>query len=278
MTFPHQQASARVRTNAITRRAILGAGLGFASLPSTPRLALAQTYPVRPVRLIVAAGAGSPPDINARIIGQWLSERLGRQFVIENRVGAGGNIGAEAAVRATADGYTLLLVSTVLAINQTLFAKVNFDLARDLAPIGSWSRELGVLVTHPTVPTEDLAKFIAYAKQNPNKLNMASGGNGTPAHVAGELFKLMSGVEMVHVPYRSAGPALTDLVGGQVQVMFATLSAAVEHIRGGRLRPLAVTAANRSPSFPEVPAISEILPGFEASSFFGLAAPAKYAT
>jgi tripartite-type tricarboxylate transporter receptor subunit TctC len=230
-------------------------------------------YPARPVRLIVTVAAGSSPDIIARLIGQWLSERLGQQFVIENRPGAGGNIGTEAVVRAPADGYTLLLCGIMNATNAALYDKLNFDFIRDIAPVASVLRGPSVLVVHPSVPAKSVPEFIAYAKANPGKVYLASAGNGTGSHIAGELFKMMAGVDMVHVPYRGGGPALTDLLGGQVQVMFAATVVSIEYIRAGRLRPLAVTTATRSDALPDIPTVGEFVPGYEASAWFGIGAP-----
>ena len=206
-------------------------------------------------------------------MGQWLSERLGQQFVIENRPGAGGNIGTEAVVRAPADGYTLLLVGTANAINATLYDKLNFNFIRDIAPVAGVIRAPNVMVVNPSVPAKTVPEFIAYAKANPGKINMASAGNGTAGHMAGELFKMMTGVDMVHVPYRGAAPALTDLLGGQVQVMFDTMPSSIEHIRAGKLRALAVTTATRSEALPDVPTVAEFVPGYEASGWFGVGAP-----
>ena len=222
---------------------------------------------------IVGFAAGGAPDILARLMGQWLSERLGQPFVIENRPGAGSNIATEAVVRAPPDGYTLLLVSPANAINATLYDKLNFNFIRDIAPVAGIIREPHVMVVNPSVPAKTVPEFIAYAKANPGKLNMASAGNGTAAHVAGELFKMMTGVDMVHVPYRGAAPALTDLLGGQVQVMFAAMPASIEYIRAGKLRALAVTTATRSEALPDIPTVGEFVPGYEASAWFGVGAP-----
>jgi tripartite-type tricarboxylate transporter receptor subunit TctC len=225
------------------------------------------------VRLIVGYPPGGPTDIVARLMGQWLSERLGQPLIIENRPGAGGNIGVEAVVAAPPDGHALLVVGVPNAINASLFDKLNFNFIRDIAPVASISREPNVMVVNPSVPAKTVPEFIAHAKANPRKINMASGGNGSPAHVGGELFKMMAGVEMVHVPYRGAGPALTDLLGGQVQVQFATMSGSIEYIRAGRLRALGVTTAARSEALPDIPTVAETLPGFEVSGFFGIGAP-----
>jgi tripartite-type tricarboxylate transporter receptor subunit TctC len=239
------------------RRQFLHLAAGAAALPAVSRIARAQTYPSRPVRIIVGFAPAGGSDIMARLIGQWLSERLGQPFVIENRSGGGGNIAAEAVVRAPADGYTLLMVGAPNAINATLYDKLNFNLIRDIAPVAGVLRGPYVLVVNPSVPTKSVPEFIAYAKANPGKINMASGGIGTPSHVAGELFKMMASVDLVHVPYRGGGPALTDLLGGQVQVTFFTTVASIEYIRAGRLRALAVTAATRSDALPDAPTVDK---------------------
>jgi tripartite-type tricarboxylate transporter receptor subunit TctC len=257
----------------LPRRKFLHLAAGAAALPAVSRFAWAQAYPTRPVRLIVTVAAGSSPDIIARLIGQWLSERLGQPFIIENRPGSGGNIGTEAVVRAPADGYTLLLCGIMNATNAGLYDKLNFDFIRDIAPVASVLRGPSVLVVHPSVPAKSVPEFIAYAKANPGKVYLASAGNGTGSHIAGELFKMMAGVDMVHVPYRGGGPALTDLLGGQVQVMFAATVVSIEYIRAGRLRPLAVTTATRSDALPDIPTVGEFMPGYEASAWFGIGAP-----
>jgi tripartite-type tricarboxylate transporter receptor subunit TctC len=245
---------------------------GFA-LPAISRMAVAQAYPTRPVRIIVGYPPGGPIDIVARLVGQALSERMGQQFVIENRPGAGGNVGADTVVRAPADGYTLLLVGSNNFINATLYDNLGFNFIRDIAPVGSIGRTPLVMEVHPSVPAKTVPEFIAYAKANPGRLNMASGGVGTPVHMAGELFKMMAGVSMVHVPHRGSAPALTNLMGGQVQVMFDTVSSSIEHIRAGKLRPLAVTTATRLGVLPGVPTIAEALPGYEVISVQGIGAP-----
>jgi len=237
------------------------------------RIAWAQAYPTRPVRLIVGLAAGGGADIAARLIGQWLSERLGQQFLIENRPGAGSNIATEVVVRAPSDGYTLLLVNAPAAINATLYEKLSFNVIRDIAPVASISRVPNVLVVHPSFPAKTVPEFIAYTKVNPGKISMASPGIGSPGHVAGELFKMMTGINIVHVPYRGAAPALTDLLGGQVQVYFATTPASIEYIRSGTLRPLAVTSATRWEGLPDIPTLSDFVPGFEATSWYGIGAP-----
>jgi len=238
-----------------------------------PRIARAQAYPSRPVRLIVGFAAGGGADIMARLMGQWLSERLGQPFIIENRPGAGTNIGTEAVVRAPADGHTLLLIPPDSAINATLYDKLNFNFVRDIAPVAGVFRGAYVMVVNPSVPAKTVPEFIAYAKANPGKINMASVGIGSGPHIAGELFKMMAGVNMVHVPYRGGGPALTDLLGGQVQVMFPGTVASIEYIRAGRLRALAVTTATRSETLPGIPTMGEFVPGYEASQWYGVGAP-----
>jgi tripartite-type tricarboxylate transporter receptor subunit TctC len=255
------------------RRQFLHLAAGAAALPAVSYIAWAQEYPTKPVRIIVGFAPGGGADIAARLIGQWLSERLGQSFVIENRPGAGSNIATEAVVRAPSDGYTLLLVSAPAAINATLYEKLSFNFIRDIAPVASISHVPHVMVVHPSFPAKTVPEFIAYAKANAGKINMASAGNGSTPHVAGELFKMMAGVNLIHVPYRSAGPALTDLLGGQVQVMFDNLASSIEHIRAGKLRPLAVTTTMRSETLPDVPTVSEFVPGYEVSNWFGVGAP-----
>ena len=257
----------------LPRRRFLHLAARAAALPALPRIAWAQTYPTRPVHLIVGTVAGATPDIDARIIGQWLSERLGQPFVIENRPGAGTNIATELVVRARPDGHTLLLITTANAINATLYDNLNFNFIRDIAPVASLVRTPLVMEVNPLVPAKTVPEFIAYANANPGKINMASAGNGTPQHVSGELFKMMAGVKLLHVPYRSTGPALVDLLGGQVQVMFDTVPASIEFIRAGKLRPLAVTTATRLEVLPGVPAVGEFVPGYEASAWQGIGAP-----
>jgi tripartite-type tricarboxylate transporter receptor subunit TctC len=256
----------------LPRRQFLHILAGAVALPPLSRSAGAQAYPSRPVRLIVGFAAGGAPDIVARVMGQWLSERLGQQFVIENRTGAGGNVAVEAVVNAPADGYTLLLVPTGAAINATLYDKLNYNFVRDIAPIGGVIRAPNVMLVNPSVPARTVPEFIAYAKANPRKISMASAGLGSGPHLAGELFKMMAGVDMVHVPYRGATPALTDLIGGQVQVLFGN-TPANEYIRAGRVFALAVTTAMRSAALPDVPTLGEFLPGYEASAWFGVGAP-----
>jgi tripartite-type tricarboxylate transporter receptor subunit TctC len=257
----------------LPRRQFLHLAAGAAALPAVSRIARAQTYPSRPVRVIVPAAPSGAFDIMARLIGQWLSERLGQPFVIENRPGAGTNIGTEVVVRAPADGYTLLLAGTPNAINATLYDRLNFNFIRDIAPVASVFRSAYVMVVNPSVPAKSIPEFIAYAKANPGKINMASGGVGSAHHVYGELFKMMAGVNLVHVPYRGAGPALVDLLGGQVQVMFANMSSSIEYVRAGKLRALAVTTMTRSEALPDIPIMSDFVPGYEASLFLGIGAP-----
>jgi tripartite-type tricarboxylate transporter receptor subunit TctC len=243
------------------------------ALPVVSRIAWAQTYPARPVRIVVGLTAGSASDIVARIMGQWLSERLGQQFIVENRPGAGTNIAAEAVVRSVPDGYTLLLAASPNAINASLYDKLSFNFISDIAPVAAISREPNVIVVNPSLPTRTVPELIAYAKANPGRINMASAGNGTTSHLAGELFKMMTGVNMVHVPYRGGGPALTDLLAGQVQVFFPPMVVPVGQIRAGKLRALAVTTATRSEALPDIPTVGEFVPGYEASVWFGLGVP-----
>src|SRR5262245_31601765 len=257
----------------LPRRKFLHLAAGTAALAFAPHVARAQAYPTRPVRIIVGFPPGGGHDITARLITPWLSERLGQQFIIENRAGANGNIGAQAAVNAIADGYTLLFVGGPQAINVGVYGTLAVDLVRDIAPVAVMTRSANAMCVNPSVPVRTVPEFIAYARANPGKLNMASGGNGNPEHVAGELFKMMAGVSLLHVPYRGTAPALTDTIGGQTQVHFAALAAALEHVRAGKLRALAVTTATRLTVLPDVPAVSEFLPGYEASPFNGIVAP-----
>jgi tripartite-type tricarboxylate transporter receptor subunit TctC len=257
----------------LPRRKFLRLAAGAAALPAVSHFAWAQTYPTRPVRLVVGFPPGGGTDIIARLIGQWLSERLGQQLVIENRPGAGSNIATEGVVRAAADGYTLLLVSAAHAINATLYDRLNYNFLRDIAPVAGVIRVPNLMEVNPSLPPKSVPEFIAYAKANPGKVNYASGGNGTAQHLAGELFKIMTGVDMVHVPYRGDAPALTDLIGGQVQVMFGNMPSSIEHIRAGKLRPLAVTTAARSEALPDLPPVGDFVPGYEASTWQGLGAP-----
>jgi tripartite-type tricarboxylate transporter receptor subunit TctC len=256
----------------LLRRQFLQLAGAAAAAPVLPQFASALDYPTRPVRLVTGAPGGSPDTI-ARIIGQWLSQRLGQPFIIENRPGAGGNIGTESVVRAPADGYTLLLVFTTNAINATLYGKLNFNFIRDIAPVAPIVRIPNIVVVNPSLPVKTVPELIAYAKANPGKLNMASGGNGTPAHVGMELFKMMTGVDIVHVPYRGASAAMTDLLAGRVQVMFATVPVSIGYIRAGNLRALAMTTASRWKGLQDLPTIGEFVPGFEASSWYGVGAP-----
>ena len=257
----------------LPRRTFLHLAVGAAALPAVSRVATAQSYPSRPVRLVVGFAAGSTTDILARLMGQWLSERLGQQFIIENRPGAGGNIATEAVVRAPPDGYTLLYVTTANASNATLYDKLNFNFIHDIAPVAAIISFPYIMVVNPSVPAKTLPEFITHAKANPGKINMASAGIGSGNHVAGELFKMMTGVNLVHVPYRGAGPALVDLLGGQVQVMFASMSSSIEYVRAGKLRALAVTTATRSPVLPDIPTVAEFVPGYEFSFWTGIGAP-----
>jgi len=246
---------------------------GAAAASATPRLALALDYPTRPVRWVVGYPPGGPQDIVARLVGQFLSARFGQQFIVENRSGAGGNIGAEAVINAPPDGYTMLLVGSPNAINATLYEKLNFVFLRDIVPVASIGRVPLVMEVHPSVPTQTVPEFIAYAKANPGKINYASAGNGTPQHVAGELFKMMAGVNMLHVPYRGAAPAVTDMISGHVQVMFDPMPTSIEQIKAGRLRPLAVTTVKRAEVLPDLPTVSDFLPGFAADTWYGAGVP-----
>jgi tripartite-type tricarboxylate transporter receptor subunit TctC len=250
---------------------LLAAGAGAGSAIS--RIAWAQAYPARPVRIIVGYPSGGSNDILARLIAQWLSERMGQQFVIENRPGAGSNIATEAVVRADPDGYTLLMVSAANMSNAALYDRLNYNIIRDIAPVAGVMRVPLVMEVNPSIPAKTVPEFIAYAKANPGKINFASGGIGTSIHLSGELFKMMTGIDMQHVPYRGNGPALTDLLGGQVQIMFDTMPAAIGYVRAGQLRALAVTTAMRSEALPDVPTVGEYVPGYEASSLYGVAAP-----
>jgi tripartite-type tricarboxylate transporter receptor subunit TctC len=257
----------------LPRRNFLHLAAGVAALAAVPRFAWAQSYPTRPVRIIVPFAPGGVSDTTTRLIGQWLSERLGQQFVIDNRPGGGGNIGTEAVVRASPDGYMLLMVGSWNAINATLYDKLSYNFIRDIAPVAGVTRVANVMVVNPSFPANTVPEFIAYAKTTPGKINYGSAGTGAPSHVTGELFKMMAGVDMAHVPYRSGGPALTDLLGGQVQVMFASTFSSIEYIRAGRLRALAVTTATRVEALPDLPTMAEFLPGYEATSWTGIGAP-----
>jgi tripartite-type tricarboxylate transporter receptor subunit TctC len=255
----------------LPRRKILHLAAGAVALPALSRLAWAQAYPTRPVHIVVGFTAGGTADILARLLAQWLSERLGQQFVIENRPGAGSNVATSAVAHSVADGYTLLLVTQANAINETLYDNLNFNFIRDLVPIASTARTPQVMEVNPAVPANTVPEFIAYAKANPGRLNMASSGSGAASHVAGELFKLMAGVDMLHIPYR--GSPFPDLFAGQVQVYFSPIPSSIEFIRSGRLRALAVTTATRSDALPDTPTVSEFLPGYEASGWYGVVAP-----
>jgi tripartite-type tricarboxylate transporter receptor subunit TctC len=257
----------------LPRRTFLHLATGAAALPAVSRIASAQTYPTRPVRIIVSFTPAGANDIAARLMGQWLSERLGQQFVVENRPGAGGNIGTEVVVRAAPDGYTLLLVSPPNAINATLYKDLQFNFIRDIAPVASIVQNPFVMEVNPSLPAKTVPEFIAYAKANPGKLNFASAGTGTGPHVAAELFNMVTGVKMLHVPYRGAGQAQTDLIGGRVQMMFDVLTSSIAHIRAGELRALAVTSAVRSEVLSDIPTVGEFVPGYEASGWTGVGAP-----
>jgi len=256
-----------------SRRQFLHLAAGAGAVPAISQMTWAQTYPARPVRIIVGYPSGGSNDIVARLMAQWLSERLGHQFVIENRPGAGSNIATEAVVRAEPDGYTLLMVSTANMSNAALYDKLNYDFIRGIAPVAGVMRVPLVMEVNLSIPAKTVPEFIAYAKANPGKINFASGGIGTSIHLSGELFKMMTGIDMQHVPYRGNGPALTDLLGGQVQIMFDTMPQAIGYVRAGKLRALAVTTAMRSDVLPDTPTVGESVPGYEASSLYGVAAP-----
>jgi tripartite-type tricarboxylate transporter receptor subunit TctC len=257
----------------LQRRQFLGLAAGAAMLPAVSRIARAQAYPTQPVRIIVGTAAGGGVDIVARLMGQWLSDRLGQQFVIENRPGAGGTVATEAAARAPADGYTLLLINAANTVSATLYEKLNYNFIRDIAPVASISREPLVMVVNPSFPAKTVAEFIAYTKANPGKVNMASPGSGTPSHMAGELFKMMTGTNMVHVPYRGGAPAVTDLLSGQVQLYFGIIGSSIEYIRASKLRALAVTTESRSEALPDIPTVGAFVAGYEVNSWFGIGAP-----
>jgi tripartite-type tricarboxylate transporter receptor subunit TctC len=259
--------------NTTSRRQFLHLAAGAAALPAVSRIAKAQTYPSRMVRILVGFPAGGTTDIGARLIAQWLSERLGRPFVVENRPGAGTNTATEAVVRAPADGHTLLMATGSNAINATLYDKLNYEFIRDIAPVAGVIRSPFVIEVYPAVPVKTIWELIAYAKANPGKINMASLGTGTGSHLSGEMFKMMAGVEMLHVPYRGSAPMLIDLLSGQVQLAFDNLPASIEHIRAGKLRPLAVTTTTRSEALPDIPTLGDFLPGYEASAWIGICAP-----
>jgi len=257
----------------LPRRTFLHLAAGAAALPAVSRIARAQSYPTKPVRWIVPFAAGGPNDILARLLGQWLSERLGQPFIVENRPGAGGNIGTEAVVRAPPDGHTILMIATPQTINVTLYENLNFNFIRDIAPIATLIHGPLVIVVNPLVPAKTVPEFIAYAKANPGKINMAYVGTGSLSHVAGELFKMMTGVDLGYVPYRGGAPAMTDVIAGQVQVYFVPTVASIEYIMIGKLRALAVTTTTRSQVLPDIPTVAEFLPGYEASLWFGVGAP-----
>jgi tripartite-type tricarboxylate transporter receptor subunit TctC len=255
------------------RRQFLHLAAGAAALGATSRIARAQSYPSRPVRIIVGYSPGGTTDICARLIGQWLSERLGQPFIVENRPGAGSNVATEGTVRASADGYTLLLASISNAINATLYDNLNFNFVRDIAPVAGIIRVPNVMEVNPSVPAKTVPEFIAYAKANPGKVNFASGGVGSSTHLSGELFKMLTGVDMAHIPYRGTAPAVTDLIAGQIQVMFDNLPGSIEYVRAGNTRALAVTTTARSDELPDVPTVADFVPGYEVSAWFGLGAP-----
>jgi tripartite-type tricarboxylate transporter receptor subunit TctC len=257
----------------LPRRRFLHLAAGAAVLPALSRFAWAQAYPARPVRIMVGFAAASGADILARLLGQWLSERLGQQFIVENRTGAGTNIATEAVVRSAPDGYTLLMVTPANAINATLYENLNFNFVRDIAPVATIMRAPLVMVVNPSFPAKTVPEFIAYAKAYPGRLSMASSGNGSPNHMSGVLFSVMTGVDMVHVPYRGFGPALTDLMGGQVQLTFPPTTAAIAYVRAAKLRALAVTTATRSEALPDIPTMAEFVPGYEASVLDGVGVP-----
>jgi tripartite-type tricarboxylate transporter receptor subunit TctC len=257
----------------LPRRQFLHLAAGTAALPALARIARAQTFPARPVRIIVGLAPGGGTDIVARLIGQWLSERLGQSFVIENRPGAAGNIATEAVVNASPDGYTLLAISPGAAINASLYDKLNFDFLRDIAPVAGIIRVANVMAVTPSLPVKTVPEFIAYAKANPDKISYGSAGVGSSNHLSGELLKMMAGVAMVHVPYRGAAPALTDVIGGQVQAIFSSVTSTVEYIKAGKVRALAVTSTTRSQVLPDVPTVADFVPGYEASNWWGIGAP-----
>jgi tripartite-type tricarboxylate transporter receptor subunit TctC len=257
----------------LPRRNFLHLAAGAAALPAVSRIARAQAYPSRPVRIVVAFPAGGPNDVHARLMGQWLSERLGQPFVVENRPGAGGNLGTEVVVRSPPDGYTLLLLSTANSTNPAIYEKLNYDLIRDIAPVAAFFQGTYVMLVNPSVPAKTIPEFIAYAKANPGKINMGSNGVGAAGHLAGELFKMMTGIDMLHVAYRGEAPALTDLLSGQVQAVFASTTGAIEFVRSNQLRALGVTTATRSPGLPDIPSVSDFVPGYEVSSWVGMGAP-----
>ena len=257
----------------LSRRQLIRLTGAAAAFVSSPRLALAQAYPARPARLVIGYTPGGSADLTGRLMGQWLSEKLGQSFIIENRPGGGTNIATEAVLRAAPDGYTLLLVAPANAINATLYDKLNFDFLKEIEPVAALIRFPNVVAVHPSLPVKSIPELIAYAKENPGKLNMASSGNGSTIHMSGELFKMLTGVNMVHVPYRGGAPALTDLIAGQVQVMFDNIPTCAEHVKSGKLRGLAVTSTSRSDVLPDLPVVADFLPGYEASAWYGIGAP-----
>jgi tripartite-type tricarboxylate transporter receptor subunit TctC len=259
----------------ISRRKFFNLAAGAAASPAVSRIAAAQPYPTRPVRIIVGFAAGGAPDILARLFGQWLSERLDQPFIIENRTGAGGNIATEVVVHSPPDGYTLLLTSVGNAVNASLYDNLNYNFLRDIAPAAGISREPLAMEVHPSFPAKSVPEFIAYGKANPGKINYGSAGVGSSLHMAGELFKLMAHLDLVHVPYRGSPPALSDLLGGQLQLMFSPLPPSIEYVRTGRLRALAVTTSTRSQTLPDLPVVADFVPGYEASAWYGIGAPAK---
>ena len=257
----------------LPRRQFLHLAAGAAAMPAISRVAMAQTYPTRPVRIIVGFPPAGNNDLHARLIAHWLADRLRQQFIVENRAGAGGNLATEAVVRAAPDGYTLLEASSADAWNATLYDNLKFNFIWDIAPVASISLTMGILVVHPAIPVKTVSELIAYAKTNPGKITVASAGVGSAPHIYWELFRTMTGVEMLHVPYRGGGPALTDLLAGQVQVMFPTLGSSIEYVKSGKLRGLAVTGATRSEALPDIPRVGEFMPGYEASGWQGIGAP-----
>jgi tripartite-type tricarboxylate transporter receptor subunit TctC len=267
-TFLAQMANPK-----LSRRKFLHLAAGAAALSAMPRISKAQAYPAKPVRIIVPFAAGGSTDIAGRIIAQWLSERFGQQFVVENRPGAGSNVGTEAVLKAPPDGHTLVLLGPGNAINATLYERLNFNLLRDSEPVAGLMSTTLVMEVHPSLPVASVPAFIAYAKANPGRISMASAGIGSGTHMAGELFRMMTGLELVHVPYRGEGPAVADLLGGQIQFMFSTLTVSIEYVKAGRVRALAVTSAARWPTLPDLPAVAESMPGYEVTPRFGLAAP-----
>ena len=257
----------------LPRRNFLHLAAGVAALPAVSRITWVQAYPARPVRLLTGFAAAGGSDVVARLIGQWLSERFGQSFIIENRPGAGGNIGTESVVRAPPDGYTLLLVTFANVVNASLYKKLNFNFIRDISPVAGLMRVPDLMAIHPSVPARTVPEFVAYAKANAGKITMASAGNGSSGHLAGELLKMMVGISLVHAPYRGNGPALTDLLGGQVELMFPTSPSVVEYVKSGRLRGLAVTTASRSETLPDLPTVGGFVPGYEVSALYGIGAP-----